>query len=480
VNLIYDSAALDRVFGGETQGATPLERARTSKREFVRGQSMLAQASPEAKGRRLAAAEALRIFGFDYLQRAVDDGQVVIVNSRDEPAATLRAQRESLGFTRERLAAIAKLKPADIVQAETPGKITSSRILAQLAPILAINDDLLGFRPTESIDAGLGVRFRRLAKDAQRGLSSTAVAALAEAAWIIARQEALVEALGDDGATARVRFQPERAYGVEPYRSGYALAIKTRKLLGIEPGAPIASMRSLIEDTLRIPLVETKMDRAVAGATIANGQHRGIAVNIEGSNTSVWVRRMTLAHELGHLLWDPAERLESLVVDRYADLEGEVVQPQDKVERRANAFAVAFLAPVAEVERLVRSQDVWSAITQISELFGISISASNAHVRNVCKIMVPPAGRRRMPSPSEELQAREDSTNAYFPLASTPESRRGRFARVVVQALDARAISEDTAATLLKVEAAVLRERRAQVLDITSPLAERGPPAGMI
>ena len=67
----------------------------------------------------------------------------------------------------------------------------------------------------------------------------------------------------------------------------------------------------------------------------------------------MWIRRATLAHELGHLLYDPDSRLQNVCVDSYI---GSRKDPQtyesDFVEQRANAFAIAFLAPIDAVGKL--------------------------------------------------------------------------------------------------------------------------------
>lgn len=472
VSAQINTEVLARVFGDASTGATAEARALSSKREFVRGQAMLAEAGPNAQGRRLSAPEALKIFGFDILRRAIQDGQVAIVTDRSEPARTLRQRREQLGFSIERFSRLVGLKPAEVTRAETAGKVSPIRLLERIAPNLAIDERYLGFDPEGSADPMLGVRFRRLANtgNGHNSLSPTAVSKLAEAAWVIARQESLARDIEDDTHAARAAFTPDSNYSFPTYVVGYNLASKARKLLNLDPAAPIDNLRRLIEDTLRIPLVETDLGPVLAGATIANGEHRGIVVNIEGRNENVWIRRMTLAHELGHLLWDPVQKLESLMVDRYDEIEGEIRRPQDPVEIRANAFAIAFLAPPVEVDRIVReSSDVWSAITRISEHYGIGVTASRKHVGNVCHFSVPSAGGRTLPTPSDEWKAREDYTNDYFPLPGTPVARRGRFASIVIRAMDKRMISLDTAATLLKAEPSALEAQKAHIVELTAP-----------
>jgi Zn-dependent peptidase ImmA (M78 family) len=118
----------------------------------------------------------------------------------------------------------------------------------------------------------------------------------------------------------------------------------------------IESLKTLLEEQLKIPVVQQALHERFAGATEANGNSRGIVVNERGHNANVWVRRMTLAHELGHLLWDPDTRLNQLTVDEYAGLEAAYHTGRgraDVVEMRANAFAVALLAPPDGITKIV-------------------------------------------------------------------------------------------------------------------------------
>ncbi len=442
---------LDKVFGSDSVGTTPQERARSSKREFVRGQTMLAEASEEATGHRLTAVEALNAFDFSTLLIAVERGQAPLVHDRNEPARTLRKHREALGYTQQYLAQLAKVKAEDVIRAETPGKISSIRILERLAPPLAIDERILGFKNQAEVEK-LGVRLRQLANpEGETGLSPAAVAALAESAWVIARQKSLLSLFPTSKAIGLEHFLPDDDYGFPSYQRGYYLAAQARQILGIDQEAPIKSMRSLVSDTLNIPLIQTRLGRRLAGATIANGAARGVVVNIEGANKSVWVRRMTLAHELGHLLWDPAQKLNRLRVDRYGDLEINGSSRRDPVEIRANAFAIAFLAPPAVVEKMVyQAETIPSAVFEVAQHFGISVTAAAAHVGNVSRVRVVLPRVGLFPEPSEEMRAQENFTIDFFPIKDVPPSLVGRFAGLVARAFDEKMISKDTAATLLR------------------------------
>jgi Zn-dependent peptidase ImmA (M78 family)/transcriptional regulator with XRE-family HTH domain len=460
---------LDRVFGAESSGVTPSDRARSSVRAFVRGQTMLAEASEGATGRVLSAAEALQSFGFLTLSTAVEEGQAPLVHDRDEPARTLRRQRESLGYTAEHLAKLAEVTVADVTKAETPGAISSIQILERLAPPLAIDERILGFADQVSA-AELGVRLRQLAcSEGATRLSPAAVAALAESAWVIARQKSLLSLIGAPDAGMADRFGTEDDYSFPTYERGYELAARARQILDLGQGAPIKSMRGLISDTLGIPLVQTKLGKGLAGATIENGTARGIVVNIEGDNQNVWVRRMTLAHELGHLLFDPSQKLNRLMVDRYHDLAFTSRYRRDPVEMRANAFAIAFLAPPAAVEKLVsQASDVPTAALDVARHFNISVTAATAHVGNVSRVRVVFPRGGPLPEPSDEIRAQEDFTVDFFPIKGTPPALVGRFAGVVALALSRNLISRDTAATLLRTSQERLdRSVLQDILDLT-------------
>ena len=195
-------------------------------------------------------------------------------------------------------------------------------------------------------------------------------------------------------------------------------------------------------------------------------------VNIEGDNGSVWVRRMTLAHELGHLLWDPAPRLDRLMVDRYRDLAVNSTYRRDRVEIRANAFAIAFLAPPAAVDRMVdQAGDVPSAVFAVARRFGISVTAAAAHVGNVSRVRVVLPPGRRFPEPTDDMRAREDFTIDFFPIRNVPPALVGRFAGIVARALGQNAISKDTAATLLRTTTDMLdTETIASILSLAGPV----------
>ena len=450
------AALLDLVFGVDAVGGKPEERALNSSRRFVRSQVQLAFATPQAKGRVLTAHEALQTFGWDNLLRVAMEGSAPLVRSANEPASTLNEQRSALGLSITDLSKRTGVGEADIAAAETPGAFSAIRTLERLGQALALDERRLGYQPNAGRDSDLGVRLRELKQAADVNVFGPAtVLGLTEAAWVISRQAYLSKAL-QFISPQRVELPvPEANYSYPAFRVGYSLAERTRDLLGLSIDQPIESLRALIEEVLELPLVQQTMDTRFAGATISNGDVRGIVVNERGMNSNVWVRRMTLCHEVGHLLWDPDTYLAKLKVDEYSNIEeSDSEQRRDPVEIRANAFAVAFLAPPHGVMRIVQScnGDPTESVSRVMTTYGISGSAAKHHVYNVANLNTSTVFVPALPSPTSNWVVQEELSIAYFPIASTPITRRGKFAWFVAKHFEGGLLSEDTCASYLKCD----------------------------
>ncbi|MGY5978740.1 MULTISPECIES: XRE family transcriptional regulator [Stenotrophomonas] len=459
---------LSLAFGPESSGDSPEERAKTSKLRFVRGQLQLARYSGNATGRVLEATEALELFGWSALLKVGEDGSMPLISSAQEPAHTLKRRREELGLSYENLKRKTKVPVNTIKAAETPGARTPIRILEKLAQAMALDEQVLGMVPDAGRDASLGVRLREMGdSNSNQGFTAHTVLQFAEAAWIVDRQVSIQKRLSEIAPSCLTSLPyPDPDYSYPTYKQGYRLARKTRQLLDLDDEEPVESVRKVIEDQFGLPLVQESMTRKLAGATLANGAIRGIMVNEAGSNTNVWVRRMTLCHELGHLLWDPDDKLKKVTVDTYADLEqSDREQDRDIAEIRANAFAVAFLAPALAVERIYeRCNDPTSVVSAVMSKFGISATAAKHHVRNVTGLNTASVRNSDLPTPEPHLIAMENLTLDYFPVKSVPSSRRGKFAWNVAKAQQLGLISLDSAESYLGCDANSLTEDALRII----------------
>lgn len=457
---------LTAVFGPESRGATPAERATTSLRRFVRGQAQIASERPAATGLRMTANWAFRLYGYEPLREAALDGSAQLIANASEPARTLRRRREQLGLTMEQVAKAVGLTTAEIQKAETPGQISPIRKLQRQAQSLGLNEDLISFTPDANGDGELGVRLRTLSnKQGGQRFPPRTVLKLAEAAWAISRCIAISDLLGEH-RTIPEGISLNDDYHAPIWERGYELAARTRQALGIDQEAPIESVRLVVEQ-LGIPLIQVELGSKFAGATILNRQDRGIVVNMQGDNENVWVRRTTVCHELGHLLWDPAQQLNKLRVDSYHELRG---VSTDAVEARANAFAIAFLAPVPAVVGVIRGlSDTATKVSVLMDRYGLSATSARYHLANVHRyrglgeLDVSGVQPWRLPRPSHDWMVRENWTADFFPISNVPIIRRGRFAELISKAAVAGLVTEDSAANWLGISESELSGKLADI-----------------
>lgn len=465
---MIDNEKMVKIFGSNARGDTLEEYAANSENKYVRSQVQLAIASEQAKGRKITAKEALDLYGLDILEKVAVDGSAPLVNSRDEPANTLRRRREDLKLDIRDIEKLSGLDTKVLKNLETPGKASKIRDIERVASLLALDERIVGFREQAGGDRELGVRLRELRSTVDaKTFDASSVLKLAEAGWIVSRQNELGRVLKIDvhPIVAKGTLQSDD-YSYVSAEKGYALAEKARAELGLKPDEPIVSIRELLERKLGVPLVQDKLTSRFAGATIANGSNRGIVVNEAGQNEKVWVRRMTLAHEIGHLVGDPDQRLNKLRVDSYDSLKG-LANEADNVERRANGFAVAFLAPPSAVRAIAQQKSTSLDILEtVMNTFGVSMTAAAYHIQNIAKLDVSSVHPRDIKDQSQEWVARENLTLDYFPINETPLNRRGRFASLVVRAEKLGHISDDTAATWLNTTVEKYCQASSEILEL--------------
>lgn len=463
------TAQLDLVFGPDSKGSTAEARAGSSVRQFVRSQSQVAVLTSRAKGLPITAADAFRLVGFEGLMAVVETGAAVINASLNEPSQTIRTQRSELNVSIDDVAKATGLSTAEVEKSEERGSILPIRKLLRLSQALALDDETLSAIPHAGRDGDLAYRLRTMQSGPTVKLSASLVLKLSEAAWIISKQHKLTAML-DEGRVPPA-FPASGDYARPAWKRGWELAERTRALLGEDPVAPIPSIRALI-DRINIPLIQAELGYTFAGATVQNGADRGIVVNIQGDNSNVWVRRATLCHELGHLFWDPADQLQRLHVDSYQDIR---TIGETGIEARANAFAIAFIAPPAAVREIVKLDiSVEEQVGRLMQQFGLAGSAARYHLSNVARewgihIDTTHVRSERLPQPDDDWYVREDWTVDFFPIQDVPTNRKGRFAGLVAAAAKRGNISMDYAAVCLGVTLEQMKTKLDAVLSISAP-----------
>ena len=457
---------------------------------FVRGKYQLARYEPGsgATGRRLTVHEVREAYGPHVFAEIDERLSAVLLAHEGAIEQALQKQRDELGVTLGQFASAANVDPEIVARAEKDADQIDLRLLEHLAFVLGLDPAKLSVDERAGSDPNLGVKLRVLQESDTApqvaSLTPRAVLRFSEAASIIRSQLSLQRWL--NMPEEAIQFEASDDYGPPAWSTGYALAKQAREHLGMGL-EPVKSMRDLVERRLGIPVIQVELPLAIAGATVSSHGRRGIVLNVAGANSDVWIRRATLAHELAHILFDPDEKLSNVRVDRYDEVACDAEQPTlsiDEVEQRANAFAVEFLAPTEAVKSLVPSPAQLNAtdIKNVMSRFGIGLAAALFHVGNAWKrkTELPPESAISA-VPTDEQREVESLTLNHFQPENVPEQRRGRFALLTAEAVDAGLITLDTGGQYLacsedELSAAqpFLREiRRSQ--QIPSPSDWAGP-----
>lgn len=461
------------IFGSGANGLAPEDAARRSERRYVRSEGGLAVYNPSRNptGHMLTAWEAYTAFGLDVLEEALEYGSAILKKTSYSTRDALKWQRESLGLTHRQVARAANVTESEAKTAETTPSKVSIRKLESIAFALGLDERRIAFEVNPGADDRLSYRLKTLQADrasAARVSSSTA-RLFSESAAIIRAQLRLQKWLGI--RSEKDGFAPSADYGspqAPAWRVGYNLAAQARSALGLGD-SPIASMRELVEERLGIPVIQAQLPDTIAGATVMSrdengGEARGVVLNTAGDNRNVWIRRATLAHELGHLLYDPNKWLDNLRVDSYEDsLTNAQDYSPDYVEQRANAFAIAFLAPNEAVRRLAPAPVSGESVSRVMREFGISHTAARSHIDNCHYHSYNVPDGSDVIHPSDEWTAAENFATDYFPIADAPEHRRGRFAGLTAKAYEEGLITSDTGARYLSCGIDEFRVNSAQI-----------------
>jgi len=440
---------IEAVFGMRPDGRSLEKVAAESSMVFVHSQIQIAFDNELATGVRLVAQDALRRFGWETLRLLAHRNAAPIISSAAELGKKFTEKRNILGLELADAASIARIDLGDLTLLEEGRKKFPIRKIERLAQRFSMEpfakehvsegERALGLRLRSYSDIDIGAGF----------FSPSLVMHLSELGWIIKKQSELQKLSGFDSESKirELKFTPSNKYEQPSYRWGYKLAHKTRQLLGLSQNEPIQCLRSLVEDKLGIPIIQSDLPKSFAGATISNGIVRGVVLNLQGYNENPCIRRITLSHELGHLLWDPEEKLNSLRVDTFDAIEESAEELRDPVEARANAFAAEFLAPRAAVSEFIQgcsSDEV--AIQAVCEHFGVGPGTARLQILNSSNEKRVVDHLISKISPSEKWYSAENFTADYLPGAENiPVNRRGKFSYWVAKSAIDNLISFDTA-----------------------------------
>lgn len=447
-------AGLHYLFGQEVEETSLEEVIKNSQLQFVRGKLQLAlfDAARKPTGHILSAWEAWDAYGPDVLEEVVENSSARLISTKKALEETLAKRREQLGLTQAVVAAVAGVDEQDVIASENNPWDASIMAMEKIAFGMGLDERTVFFQSDAHGDVDLATRLRYmqgLPQDDARWISCEMAASLAEASSVIRAQDRLQGWLG--------RPRPEQFfthssdYGDNDVHNtrmaGYRLAADARTKLNLGNG-PIKSMVLLAGEHLGIPVVSAELPPGIASATLSNRDEsgrevRGVVMNSAGPNQDAWSIRVNLARGLGHALFDTPGRLGKVWMD--GTLRGpEDHQDGNPVEERADAFALAFLAPMEEVREGAKPPIVARDVEFIMRRFGMNESAARRRIDSSHSHEFPIPHSETAPSPSEEETKVETLDWAGSSLCSPNASRRGQFARIVLDCRNRALISDDT------------------------------------
>ncbi|MFA6062872.1 MAG: XRE family transcriptional regulator [Gallionella sp.] len=435
-------------------------------KRYVRSQDGISEFREGATGLQLTRKQIEATLSSSKLFHLDENGSVPISDDFDV-CSFFKERRESLGLAIDDLANIAKISAKSIEDIENSGTRSPARLMVKVAQMLSIPDAML-VGASKRVDADLALRLKEKIGCHVDTLPSKDVAIISEAAWVIRTEFELKTLLGKSEGLVGRFAKKDNDYG-EPAHPVWVkarlLASKTRQLIGLTNDEPIKSVRSLLEETLGIPLIQTSFNKKIAGVTISNDDHRGVLVNNNGDNgQNIFVLRMTLAHELGHLLWDDEQHLNHFLIDNYNEIELLNDESGYYVEARANAFAAEFLAPQAAVLKIYKQNN---SVRQVMDYFGISFTCAKLQIWNALKRNIPIESLSVDNVLSTDAwDAAENYSTDFLWDESIRSSRKGVFAKLVVECEQRELITSDSAASYLDCTIEVYQKQKNIIISL--------------
>ena len=372
--------------------------------------------------------------------------------------ATLADLRTRMfGYSLAFAAREARIDEARLGQIETDQAPTVAEI-ERLAEIYGLDGDTLAELPIEvpardAITAlSLLTEFREISAGSKRQL----VLAASAARDVVDLRELLRRPRGYDALHAR-HHPPAPKPELSPYRQGAHFAQEWRSALGMGNG-PIPSVRDFVQGAfpeVAILFVDFGNDDLSGVCFLDAVRGPAIVLNASGKNENPLVRRFSLLHELGHLLFDATRGVP------LAAISGFHLDRQRVVEQRANAFAIRFLCPYAKLQELAERHSASDASARLQQTWGLHYAAAK-HDLDMYGVdattEAPPEGQLAYGVLPKWLEA-EDWALGRFPLESVPLHRRTNVARLAARAYSRDCFGRDRFARYLAVTPAEDVER---------------------
>lgn len=357
---------------------------------FVRSQFQVAVLSDKAKGRRLTGVEVADAFGVDFLKIVLDEGSASIGKQRNSVGNTIKSRRDQLGLSVSSLSQSSTVSSSDIDRLEAGSGQLPIRDIEKICVFLGLDERRVGaFNDTGISSPKIRLRYFSDSRGDEHSFTEMLVAQIVPTIWKSARYRA-IKALNvfnkpvdidsyDEGWRVFLDEVKANDYSYPTVSRGEKLAQLAREVLGVGDTAPISNLEDLIKQNIGVFVSYVFWPDEYAGATISEGNLRSIAINNRGMNRWINTFRFTLAHELGHILFDQDAYLNDLKVDDHTRHYAER-RIKDLPEMRANSFAAEFLLPKKAIALVLseeghRSDSLKFSMERLQTEYGVSLPA---------------------------------------------------------------------------------------------------------
>ena len=359
------------------------------------------------------------------------------------------ALRDAIGFKVEEVALMGGWSIARQKEIEAGADLLASEVDV-LSALLGADVEAV----VEGLVQPMERPLRALLKSQAQHLDARARFSLAEASTVAREVQELRGRLGQTTGLGQVgHFSANGDYGHPKEGVPERLARAVRKHLGLGTG-PVGSVQRQVLDPLGIVRLWVELPPEIDALAFASAETGAVIVcNPHGEHMgTAFGRRMALAHEVCHLLFDRPEmtrfvkacRIDVGVVGTHRDW-------FERIERRARAFAVYLLAPAPAVcarWEYSEGRPPRERVRDVMSTFGIGYEAARAHLANVNCLDV------RVPL--DRVPTHPDATWESGDPAPEPPTlpgnwlRAGELARLAEQAVVAGHISSRLAADLVR------------------------------
>lgn len=245
------------------------------------------------------------------------------------------------GMTPEQLAAQANVEPGKLRAALSARPAFTSRELQHVAEALELDPHALQRGSLEPLlSPAIFLKHASAFQDFRHDLDGPTLL------WVLERGIALA-ALHPQGNDLRRSFAPVPMGNETPAQQGFRLAGEVRNRLDLK--GPIPDVRALLEQSFAIPVYVRKLTTKTPAIAVCSHRKTAAAALVSARRAPALDSpgtRISLAHELCHILFDPLDAGIQVVV------EGEGT---NDFEQRANVFAAELLSPKAELQKMFPS-----------------------------------------------------------------------------------------------------------------------------